>query len=305
MRGFGSAWWSGGKAGVVARVVVCAGAAAGVMGCATGSSGAKAGSRSVLQLFSPPTPQEAAAWAIDPYDADKRQRGLLLLANAPWGGADVYVELYRAALDDGDNGVKASAIKALALHGGPEDAERIAVFLVSDDRLVRWESAQALQRLHNPVVVPALMERLDPRKESDYDVRAAAATALGQYAERRVLDSLMGALDDPNLLVNTAAEGSLRTLTGKDLGDDVRAWVEWTKGTEDPFAGRLAYVYPVFHRDKTLLEWVVPFMAPPNEIAAAPAGMPAMASTPGGPEAESGVEGAGSAEQAGETVRQN
>ena len=38
--------------------------------------------KSILTAFAPPTPQEAAQWAIDPFDADKRYRGTLLLANA-------------------------------------------------------------------------------------------------------------------------------------------------------------------------------------------------------------------------------
>ncbi len=244
-------------------------------GCQTGSSGAKADTRSVVTLFSPPTPQQAAAWAVDPYDADKRQRGLLLLANAPWGGEDVYVDLYEAALTDADAGVRVSAIKALGLHGRPEHAPMIAAELGEEDRLVRWGAARALQRIHNPEVVPALIERLDPATEADFDVRAAAATALGQYAQNRVLDALVGALNDPNLLVNRAAEGSLRTLTGRDFGEDVRAWVAWTAESDAPFADRKPYEYPVFNRDRTFLEWIVPFMEPPNEVAAAPAGMPA------------------------------
>lgn len=266
-------------------------------GCKAGG-GAKSNSRSIMSLVSPPTPQEAAAWAVDPYDADKRQRGILLLANASWGGAPVYVDLYEAALEDGDHGVQASAIKALGLHGRPDQAEAIAEKLAtSDDRMVRWEAARALQRLHNPEVVETLIARLDPREEEDYDIRASAATALGQYAENRVLDGLMGALDDPSLLVNVAATEALATLTGQDFGDDVRAWLAWSKETEDPFAGRQAYIYPVFYRKPSFLESIVPFMQPPNEVAAAPAGMPASAPA---------VAGSGdSGEPAGESVRQN
>lgn len=257
-----------------ASVACCATLAASMSGCATGSKGATTDSRSIFSTFAPPTPQTAAAWAIDPYDADKRQRGILLLANAPWGGADVYVDLYRAALSDGDAGVRVSAIKALGLHGRPEVAPLIAERLSSDDHLERWTAAHALQRLHNPEVVPALLERLDPKKEPEFDVRAAAANALGQYPEGRVVDVLIAALDDANLLVNVEAEESLHTLTGQSFGQDVRAWVAWTRQTRSLFAGQLPYTYPVFHRDRTLLEWMVPFIGPPNEVAAAPAGMP-------------------------------
>lgn len=280
-------------AGMAAMGVVVATA---LSACTTGSKGAKSDSRSIFSTFAPTTPQNAAAWAIDPYDADKRQRGILLLANAPWGGEKVYVDLYQAALKDGDAGVRTAAIQALGLHGHPDDAPLIADRLSSDDHMERWAAAHALQRIYNPKVVPTLLEHLDPKKETEFDVRAAVATALGQYAEGRVVDGLIAALDDPNLLVNVEAEKSLHTLTGHDLGQDVRAWIAWTHETPNLFAGRLPYTYPVFHRDKTLLEWVVPFMQPPNEVAAAPAGMPPVQKHAGS---------AASTETADGSVRQN
>ncbi len=49
-------------------------------------------------IFKSTTPADAAAWAADPYDPDKRARGMNLLANAPFGSADVYVNMYRERL---------------------------------------------------------------------------------------------------------------------------------------------------------------------------------------------------------------
>lgn len=234
-------------------------------------------SRSIFERFAPPTPAEAADWATDPFDPDRRQRGLLLLANAQWGGEPVYLRAYRAALEDEDPGVRASAVRALALHGSPEDALAIAAELDAEGRLLRWEAARALQRLHNPRVIDGLITRLDRTEEPDADVRAAAATALGQYARGRVYDALVAALDDPSLLVTHAASGSLETLTGEELGDDVDAWLALSAERQDLFANREAYVYPVFYRDRTVFEWVVPWLEPPNETSASPVGMPAVA----------------------------
>ena len=45
--------------------------------------------------FKQTTPSEAARWAVDPTDADKRREGIILLSNAPFGSVDVYVNLYR------------------------------------------------------------------------------------------------------------------------------------------------------------------------------------------------------------------
>lgn len=228
---------------------------------------------SIFSAFAPPSPAEAAAMAVNEFSADDRQLGILLLANAPWGGADVYVRLYRLGLDDEDAAVRTAAVRAIGLHGLPDDAERLATMLDDPDRLVRWEAARSLQRLHNPVAVGPLLSKTSESNEDEVPVRAAAATALGQYAEQRVLDALILALDDPDLTVNAAARDSLETLTGEDFGFEPRPWVEFVRGNPEPFAGRQSYTYPAFSRDRKWFEWFNPFFEVPNEISAAPVGM--------------------------------
>ncbi len=257
-----------GKHGTVVIIgVMCAGAGAAVFGCAE-QTRKNQNARSVFSVIDPiPTPDVAAQWAISPYDADKRQRGILLLANAPFGGERVYVDLYKSALSDPDSGVRLAAIRGLALHGTPDSAPLIVPFLEDDDRLVRWEAAGALQRIHWDGAVEPLIERLDPAVEMEIDVRGAAATALGQYPERRVLNALIQALRDPSLLVTHAASQSLHILTGEDFGDNPKAWTRWLADAKSPFAGQQAFIYPVFHRSKRWYEWFMPFMSPPNEVA--------------------------------------
>jgi len=228
---------------------------------------------SLLDLVSPPTPATAAAWAVDPYDADKRYRGTLMLANAPWGGEPVYIRLYEEALNDGVPNVRAAGIRGLALHGGPENVPMILPSLESEDRLLRWEAARALQRLHNPVAIPALLRVLDEKTEPEPFVRSAAAVALGQYADPRAVEGLIAALADRDLGVNLAAQQSLRTLTGQDFAFNIRAWLAWRKSTDDLFAGRSRFEFPVFYRNRRGLEWINPFAVIPNEVAAIPTGM--------------------------------
>jgi hypothetical protein len=244
-------------------------------GCLSNDDRAKmAESESILgPIFKQQTPAEAAAWAADPYDADKRARGMNALAGAPWGGADAYVALYRERLKDDNAPVRAVAARAIGLHGGPEDVPKLVPLTKADEVIVRLEATRSLQRLHNPAAVPALIERLNIAKEPEPEIRAEAASALGQYADNAVLQSLIAALADPSLVVNTGALESLRTLTGNDaLGIDRKAWTRWAKETERPFAGQRAYVYPVFWREKRWLDYV-PFMPPvPNETAGQPAG---------------------------------
>lgn len=263
------------------RIIALAGfgALSGLTGCADDlplAGGNTSDADSVLTLFAPPSPAEAAAMAVNEFSADDRQLGTLLLANAPWGASDVYVRLYRLNLDDEDASVRTAAARAIGLHGVPDDAPRIADMLTNDpDRLVRWEAARTLQRLHNRSVIAAIVRATDGRNEPEVIVREAAATALGQYAEQRVLDALILALDDPDLTVNAAARESLRTLTGEDFGYPPRPWVDFVRGNPRPFAGRLEYTFPAYSRDRKWFEWINPFFDVPNEISAAPVGMTA------------------------------
>ncbi len=257
-------------------------------------------SDSIMDLWAPPTPMDAVTWATDPYDADKRLRGILLLSNAPFGGERPYVEMYRLAARDGDPAVRAAAIGGLALHGSPEDAPLLAERLEDEAPNVRREAARALQRLHNPIAVTPLIRRLDAMVEPDIDTRAKAANALGQYAEMRVVQALIGALSDHRLTVNENALLSLKVLTGENFGYAPRAWVDWANTTSHPFASRGVYEYPVFHRDPTIVEYILPWSSPPNEETATPVGMPRTASVQRpAPEDEQGGEGSSSRAESG------
>ncbi|MCW5776265.1 MAG: HEAT repeat domain-containing protein [Phycisphaeraceae bacterium] len=239
------------------------------------------GATSLIQVAQPISPEQAARMAIDPYEADNRYRGTMLLANSWFGGEPIYVELYADHLDDDDANVRVAAVRAIGIHGSPDHVPKVVALLSDPDDRVRLEAARTLQRLHNPVAVGPLIDHIrepEPTRgvfdgEADARVRAEAAHALGQYADPRVLQPLIAALDDRNLAVNTAALHSLRTLTGEDHGFDRRAWLTWFNQTSSPFAGRTAYVYPVFNRDRTLIEFLPFVPPPPNEPQSTPVGM--------------------------------
>jgi hypothetical protein len=101
--------------------------------------------------------------------------------------------------------------------------------------------------------VPDLLRALRDEDE-DSDVRCAVAIALGQYPEERVFQGLIAALDAVELSVNLAAESSLNTLTGQDLGPDPRAWLNWYKPAPAPFADQKPYTYPTYKRSESILE---------------------------------------------------
>ena len=268
-----SALCSGSRIALLA--VVTAGAlplAAGLAGCETFGQdmGELAGS------FSPPSPLDAAVMAANMNNPDERREGLVLLSNASFGGDPAYVKLYREyATFDPDPLARAAAVRALARHGEPSDAVIIAAGLEHENHAVRWEAAKGMQRLHEPRVIPIVLKVLrDPA--ADGDVRAELANALGQYPDNSVFDGLLAALDARQLAINMAAERSLVTLTGKDLGPDAGVWLRWHRQTiaagEDPFAGRTDYMYPTYQRKETFFEKLTFWSSEPREQPGPPVG---------------------------------
>ena len=205
------------------------------------------------QGFFPPTPKQAALMAVDQYNADARRAGITLLANSPFGGAPEYLKMYRDyVIEDRDPLVRASSIKALARFGNSEDALLIAPWLnrtVEQSSQVRRAAATALQRLHNPVVVPTLLRSLRD-KDEESQVRSSVATALGQYAENQVFIGLISALQANDLSINLSAAQSLHTLTGQVFGTDWDEWYEWgalsVDMNQDIFASMSVYEYPTY-----------------------------------------------------------
>lgn len=241
-------------------------------GCSTLDE-AEPGATNIFQLLNPPPPATAAAWAVDPYDADKRYRGTLLLGTAVFANEPVYIQLFLDNAKDEDPAVRMASLRGLANHGTSEHAMVLAAGLADDDPGVRREAAHGLQRLHNPQAVDGLLQRLKVEDEDEARVRYEAAEALGQYRERRVVEGLIATLADRQLAVNAAALRSLRMLTGQDLGFSQRAWVEWLRQHDAPFAAASVYEYPAFSRDTFWYEYIPLFPKPPNEVGGAPAGL--------------------------------
>ncbi|MBZ0171903.1 MAG: HEAT repeat domain-containing protein, partial [Phycisphaerales bacterium] len=221
-------------------------------GCSNGEFdmdlGRARGAESLLALFQPPTPEDAVELALDEYDADKRYRGTALLANVPYGGEEPYLRLYEDAARDEDAGVRQVGVRALGIHGQPEHAGLIIERLGDEEWLVRMEAARALQRLHNEDAVVPLITRIRPEEEIQAAVRAEAAHALGQYRRPRVVQALIGALNDPSLAVNHNTLSALETLTGQNLGYEPAEWLAWLEQADDPFEAGRVYTYPGFQR---------------------------------------------------------
>ncbi len=207
----------------------------------------------IMRKFAPPTPSEAARMTVDLADPDKRRRGVALLSAAPYGGERPYLKLYRLLLDDPDAAVRAAAVKAIGLHGTVDDVKLILPLMDDLSQLVRWEAAKSLQKIHNPIAVKSLVLHL--KSDEDEDVRMASAFALGQYPDTTVFSALVGALDDPDFGVAHAAEYSLVTLTGQQLGKDGADWLAWRDANRQTlFAARRPYKWQPFVKQRSLLD---------------------------------------------------
>lgn len=244
--------------------------------------GLKPGATSILSGMQRETPAEAADMALDPYDADRRYRGTLLLASGYFAGEAPYIALFEQRINDKDPGVRAAATRALGMHGLPTHVPMIVERLSDTDPGVRVEAARALQRLHNPAAVSPLIDRIDPAREQEVAVRVEAAAALGQYPEPRVVEKLIASLDDQSLAVNAATASSLRSLTGQDFGYDRAGWQGWYKDSKGLFAAQNVYVYRGFEREKKWHEYFPFVPPPPHEPGAVPTGLNPGQYTPAG-----------------------
>lgn len=209
------------------------------------------------ESFFPASPSEVAREAFNVYDPDRRRRAVNTLATAPWGGEAPYLRTYRLLVDDPDPTVRAACLRALARHGDPSDVPAILPYLGQGEQaaFVRWEAANALERLHHPDAIDPLIAAV--RDDEDADVRLAAARTLGQYAEERVFETLVGALNDREYSVVRQAARSLRTLTGQDLGDSSSRWLAWFEDNRDRlFAEQQPFYYTRFIRPPGFLDYM-------------------------------------------------
>lgn len=207
----------------------------------------------------PPAPSVAVAMMFNRNDADQRRQGITWIAASPFGGEEEYLNSYRLFVADPDPGVRAATATAIGRHGIVQDANILATLLKDENDLVRWQAADGLRKLHNPDVIPALIERLDPDTEEDADTRATVALALGQYPDDVVFSRLATALEQGDFNVVNAAHRSLTLLTGVDQGLEPQAWADWFDQADNPFANQKAYTYNLYQPDRDWFDQYVTF----------------------------------------------
>ncbi|MDA0215440.1 MAG: HEAT repeat domain-containing protein, partial [Planctomycetota bacterium] len=150
---------------------------------------------SMGDVISPPSPTEAAQWAVDTTDSENMRRGVVLLGTSSFGGVDAYIKLYRFYVKDmKDPLVLGAAIAALSRFGIPEDAVLIAEKLNSESPYVRLSAAIGLQRIYNPSVSQAMWVKMQDETEAQ-ETRVELAIGVGQYPDDGSFQALVTVLD--------------------------------------------------------------------------------------------------------------
>ncbi|MFZ8842411.1 HEAT repeat domain-containing protein, partial [Thermoflexus sp.] len=114
------------------------------------------------------------------------------------------------ALRDEDRDVRWMAAWALGEIGDPQATPALTEALKDKESLVCWMAAWALGKIGVPAL-PALLEALQD-KDEEWEVRYAAALALGQIGDPQATPALIQALRDENLVVRWAAAEALRKI---------------------------------------------------------------------------------------------
>ena len=136
---------------------------------------------------------------------------------------------------EGDPLIRVEILRAIAKCQSAT-SERVLTAAIKDpDADVRVVACNALAKQGGASAVAVLSETL--RNDIDADVRLAAAKALGDTRDPNAVAALGVALNDANPAMQYRAVMSLRSVTHKDLGNDVRKWQEYVNSVAPPSPG--------------------------------------------------------------------
>ena len=106
-----------------------------------------------------------------------------------------------------------------------DEVQRLIDDLKDSSWQIRWYAASALGEMKETRAVEPLIGILKNDKQGY--VRAMAAWALGEIKDRRAVEPLIGAITDESNDVTKAAPLALKEITGQDFGKDPAKWKEW------------------------------------------------------------------------------
>ncbi|MEN6406228.1 MAG: HEAT repeat domain-containing protein [Thermoguttaceae bacterium] len=154
-------------------------------------------------------------------------------------------QLAESIREEKDPLIRMEIIRALGHYPGPEADTVLKAAIADPDVQVRMAACEAFGKRRDAESVKLLSETL--RSDVDADVRLTAALALGETKNPEAVPALGEALNDSDPAMQYRAVLSLKQVTGKDLGNDVRPWQQYVKGeTPDPapsLAERLRHLF--------------------------------------------------------------
>jgi HEAT repeat protein len=191
----------------------------------------------VLKLLpdSPQVRRQKLMERLGSADADQRRQGVLMLSEGDAPSWDATAKILRImARGDVDGQVRAAAVHVLVKNYAIENIMDVLKDTAGDKiPLVRRETLEGVSRRQENDAMEILLVMLE--KDEERAIRSRAAAVLAKYPHRKVVRSLVTGLEDSEFAVSYQARESLKKLTGKDFGYDVREWQSWLAATEDPF----------------------------------------------------------------------
>jgi HEAT repeat protein len=123
--------------------------------------------------------------------------------------------------------VRKAIQEAIAEYDTPMARQVLIAGLKDEDLDVRLACCYRLGARGEPEAVPALRDLLE--NEEKLDVRLAAADALGKINTPESIEALSIAVKDRDPALQFAGVEALKSISGQDLGNDVKAWQQFTE----------------------------------------------------------------------------
>lgn len=147
--------------------------------------------------------------------------------------AQIAANLSRSLADDPTPLYRAHVVRTLAELSAPAATEALRSAVHDRDVSVRIAACAAWGHRGTEDAIPVLAEVLS--RDTDRDVRIAAARELENYRISGVIPALGIALDDSDPALQHRAIQSLEIVTGQNFGNSVPAWRQFVRnGAVDP-----------------------------------------------------------------------
>lgn len=175
-------------------------------------------------------PAELARYGVMPL---QRIKELDTMANqiqkaAPEERERLTQELARRMQNEIDPLVRVKMMTMIAEQKSPTTVAVLEAGLRDPDESVRRACCRGWAK-QEPKAAAAMLERVI-RSDQNMDVRQTAARSLGKIKDPAAITALSAALDDNEISVQSCAMESLKEVSGKDFGLDVRLWREFARG---------------------------------------------------------------------------